>query len=558
MPSPAIRVQQIIDAAQQPLGDQCPSAALFEMRALACLPPAADGSPRSTDILKELWLQHLQMSRGLPFPSTCIQSTNQMPTAIRLTAANGSTILTFSQKHFTLNLGDRKYHWWFIVADVSLPLLRADFLAHHQVLVNITNRCLIDNTDLSTMPVAAAPAELALHVTNSKDNFAYLLATHSDVFKPELWQSHQILAKHGIFHHIRTSDPPVHSHFWCLPPKNLPMQRKPSQRWRRWHKNLLKAGLSQRVLPGAHESQRHPEDCHHTALQYLHLNYSCFGLCNEGHLQHLQIVLQCLQENGLIVRYDKCSFTTKRVEFLGHLITPEGIQPLPGKTSRASPRPLLDNTCRKLPSPPPKAPLPRPPPSVSLHQVILHCCPWTPSDAWSPHQSYHLSAIAEFNCTLCHIPRKHNPVADTLSRISIDAVHLGLDYKQLATNQQQDPELNVCKTSLTSLQWHDVPLNDNRPTSIICDISTGCPCSWISQALRRHIFDIIHGLAHPSGRSTATLLKNASSGIAYGKMQCRGPMIVPPASSPNPASHKFRCGPFIDCNTIYPISISAL
>ncbi|KAK3871584.1 hypothetical protein Pcinc_023272 [Petrolisthes cinctipes] len=118
-------------------------------------------------------------------------------------------------------------------------------------------------------------------------------------------------------------------------------------------------------------------------------------------------------------------------------------------------------------------------------------------DAWSPRQRRHLSAIAEFNCTLTHLPGKKNPVADALSRIEINAVQLGLDYNQLAKEQQQDPETTAVRTAITALQWEDVPLGDSN-TSIFCDVSTGRPRPWIPSSLRRHIFNLIHGLSHPS------------------------------------------------------------
>ncbi|KAK3889024.1 hypothetical protein Pcinc_006900 [Petrolisthes cinctipes] len=71
-------------------------------------------------------------------------------------------------------------------------------------------------------------------------------------------------------------------------------------------------------------------------------------------------------------------------------------------------------------------------------------------DALSPRQRRHLSAIAKFNCTLTHLPGKKNPVADTLSRIEINAVQLGLDYNQLAKEQQQDPETTA------KFIWHKI------------------------------------------------------------------------------------------------------
>ena len=63
-----------------------------------------------------------------------------------------------------------------------------------------------------------------------------------------------------------------------------------------------------------------------------------------------------------------------------------------------------------------------------------------------------------------------------------------------------------CRTSLTTLQWKDVPFN-NSGTTLLCDISTSRPRPWVPLQLCRRIFNLIHGLAHPSAHSTATLLK---------------------------------------------------
>ncbi|KAK3893552.1 hypothetical protein Pcinc_002617 [Petrolisthes cinctipes] len=126
-------------------------------------------------------------------------------------------------------------------------------------------------------------------------------------------------------------------------------------------------------------------------------------------------------------------------------------------------------------------------------------------DAWSPRQRRHFSAIAEFNCTLTHLPGKKNPVADALSRIEINAVQLGLDYNHLVKEQQQDPETTAVRTAITALQWKDVPLGDSN-ISILCDVSTGRPRPWIPSSLRCHVFNLIHGLSHPSRRATTRLL----------------------------------------------------
>ncbi|KAK3889066.1 hypothetical protein Pcinc_006941 [Petrolisthes cinctipes] len=127
------------------------------------------------------------------------------------------------------------------------------------------------------------------------------------------------------------------------------------------------------------------------------------------------------------------------------------------------------------------------------------------TDAWSPRQRQHLSAISKFNFTFKHLPGKKNPVADALPRTEINAVQLGLEYDHLASEQQQDPEASATRNSITSLQWRDVPLNDSG-TIILCDMSTGRPCPRIPASLRHHILNLVHNLSHPSCQASTRLI----------------------------------------------------
>ncbi|KAK3874725.1 hypothetical protein Pcinc_020359 [Petrolisthes cinctipes] len=89
--------------------------------------------------------------------------------------------------------------------------------------------------------------------------------------------------------------------------------------------------------------------------------------------------------------------------------------------------------------------------------------------------------------------QQHTVHQQPLAKIEINAVQLGLDYNQLAKEQQQDPETTTVRTAITALQWKDVPLGDSN-ISILCDVSTGRPRPWIPSSLRRHVFNVIHGL----------------------------------------------------------------
>ena len=52
---------------------------------------------------------------------------------------------------------------------------------------------------------------------------------------------------------------------------------------------------------------------------------------NEEHAQHLWIVLTRLREHKLYAKFSKCEFWLDRVQFLGHVLTPEVISVDPGK-----------------------------------------------------------------------------------------------------------------------------------------------------------------------------------------------------------------------------------
>ena len=43
------------------------------------------------------------------------------------------------------------------------------------------------------------------------------------------------------------------------------------------------------------------------------------------HLQHLQAVFQVLLHHQLFVKHSKCVFGTSRIEYLGHVISSEGV-----------------------------------------------------------------------------------------------------------------------------------------------------------------------------------------------------------------------------------------
>ena len=56
-----------------------------------------------------------------------------------------------------------------------------------------------------------------------------------------------------------------------------------------------------------------------------------FSKNEEEHAEHLRIVLQRLREHKLYAKFSKCEFWLKKVQFLGHVISEDGISVDPSK-----------------------------------------------------------------------------------------------------------------------------------------------------------------------------------------------------------------------------------
>ena len=65
------------------------------------------------------------------------------------------------------------------------------------------------------------------------------------------------------------------------------------------------------------------------------------------HLEHLEIVFNHLREAGLKMKHSKCDFFKSEIHYLGHLISPEGISPLPNKLDSIKHMPA-PNSAKKI------------------------------------------------------------------------------------------------------------------------------------------------------------------------------------------------------------------
>ncbi|XP_068233303.1 uncharacterized protein [Palaemon carinicauda] len=118
---------------------------------------------------------------------------------VRLVTSNGSAIPTYGYKNITLPFGNCKFNFKYIFAEVTLPILGADFLSHFHLLVDVTHRRLVNADSYLSTPLQPTSSHLAFHISAPTDAYAHLLTLYPEVFRPELRITPTAPAKHGIF-----------------------------------------------------------------------------------------------------------------------------------------------------------------------------------------------------------------------------------------------------------------------------------------------------------------------------------------------------------------------
>ena len=134
------------------------------------------------------------------------------PNGTGLRAANGTAIKCYGNSVNTIQIGEQTFTYEFTVADIQQRILGSDFLAHNYLAPNHRDAELLNLQDLSTLP-----AEHALNAVSPNINFVSqiedpcykLLDQYPEITTPSFTIKEP---KHGVKHHIPTSDgPPVQS-----------------------------------------------------------------------------------------------------------------------------------------------------------------------------------------------------------------------------------------------------------------------------------------------------------------------------------------------------------
>ena len=158
------------------------------------------------------------------FPASARQTRSPVHSDLRLEAANGSAINTYGEKDMWLSLYGRKFRWKFLIADVTQPLLGADFLSANSLLVDVNGQRLIDATTFVSLPLQASTgSSQSIHNVAAENEFTEILSEYPEILTPSFSSPS---TKHGVVHFITTDGPPVHSRPRRLPPEKLDIARE--------------------------------------------------------------------------------------------------------------------------------------------------------------------------------------------------------------------------------------------------------------------------------------------------------------------------------------------
>ena len=123
-----------------------------------------------------------------------------------LSAANGTQIDTFGSKLMQVNIGlRRQFVHLFLLASVSKPILGADFLTKHKLLVDLPNKRLLDSYTSLTVSVLSLEDDTPSPKHYTVDNeFGLILRDFLSITEQPNF-SHPV--KHSITHKIHTKGP---------------------------------------------------------------------------------------------------------------------------------------------------------------------------------------------------------------------------------------------------------------------------------------------------------------------------------------------------------------
>ncbi|XP_068200684.1 uncharacterized protein [Palaemon carinicauda] len=378
-----------------------------------------------------------------------------------LVATNSSPITCYWMRTLEISIMGRNYSWPFLIADVKWAFLGADFLAHHELLVDVHHKRLVHQGTY-----------LSHHLSSGQS-----LPTVSSVPPHKYGGPLQVLR-------LLLLDIPQKESWGNFPASNRQHFVGPSllRCLRRRHPRVLQ---DSRRTPGAHEDGSEVvrfDKCSFGAekVEFLWHELLKRGVCpvmaKVGSIKNflMPTSIKSLQKfTGTVNYYQR--FLPNVADVMTHLLNvlkgkPKKLQMSPPQQETFSQTMIALCKATTLAYYDPWVPL-----MLIMDASNIACCavleqvikdvpqplaffsktlkpPETgystfyPSDprfheVWgcvAHRQQGHLAVISQFDCTISYIPGRKNPMADARSKISINSIHIGVDYEDIAQEQTAD------------------------------------------------------------------------------------------------------------------------
>ncbi|GFX07235.1 hypothetical protein TNCV_2972121 [Trichonephila clavipes] len=242
-----------------------------------------------------------------------------------LFAVNNTKIPAYGMVRKKLNLGLRRpFIWTFIIADVSSPIIGADFLKHFNLLIDLKKKRLhpklydavkVEFEFLLAQGIirpSKSPWSSPLHVVPKSDSTVRPVGDYRQLNSVSEFDSYPMPYLNDFAHALHAES-------------DIPKTAVTTP-WGLYEYTHLCFG----VVNAPQTFMRFMHEVLPFCFVYLD-GILCYSENAEEHRSHLRTIFQRLSSYGLKLNISKCVFGVTGLIFLGHLITPDGIKPLPDK-----------------------------------------------------------------------------------------------------------------------------------------------------------------------------------------------------------------------------------